>query len=206
MKIGIFGGTFNPVHNGHINLARAYLKALSLDKLIVIPDNIPPHKPYTALVSGQDRYEMCRLAFLDIPLCQVSPMELNRSHKSYTVDTLEELHKIYHKDQLYFIMGGDMFLTLHRWYRPQRIFELAVMCAGAREQNQREALLAYAEKIQAMGATYKIVEIEPVVISSTQVRDAVSKGKDISALVPRSVAGYIKDHNLYQKQVDSLDA
>ena len=115
MRTGVFGGTFNPVHNGHIHLARTYFDALRLDRMLVIPTCLPPHKPGEQLADGADRLAMCRLAFDGLPGFEASDIELRRGQKSYTVDTLEQLAKEYPDDGFYLIMGSDMFLTLTGW-------------------------------------------------------------------------------------------
>ncbi|MEM1483931.1 nicotinate (nicotinamide) nucleotide adenylyltransferase [Oscillospiraceae bacterium PP1C4] len=198
MRTGVFGGTFNPVHNGHIKLAQTYLCALQLDRLLVIPTHVPPHKTNAQLIDGAYRLEMCRLAFADTPVCQVSDIEVNRSYKSYTVDTLEQLKLQSPQDELYLIMGSDMFETLTEWYRWERIIELAVICAGAREPNLREKLELHLTKLEALGARCKLVELEPVVVSSTEVRERVRSGQEIRSLVPAAVADYIAQNKLYQ--------
>ena len=114
MKIGIFGGTFNPVHQGHVHLAQQCVEELKLDKLLVIPTKQPPHKQVQELASGEHRAQMCRLAFAEIPQAQVSEMELHREGKSYTADTLTQLKQQFPQAQFYLIVGGDMFLTFHQ--------------------------------------------------------------------------------------------
>ena len=134
MKIGLFGGTFNPVHNGHINLVKNFKDKLSLDKVLVIPTAVPPHKQAESLVSSEDRLNMCRLAFSS--LAEVSDVEIERGGRSYTVETLEELKKIYKDDDLYFLVGSDMLLSFKRWYRWEDILTMCTLCATDRDNEE----------------------------------------------------------------------
>ncbi len=199
MKTGIYGGSFNPVHNGHVRLAQAYQAALGLERMLVIPTRVPPHKAGDELADGVDRLEMCRLAFSD-PFYQVSDLELRRQDlKSYTVDTLELLHARYPDDQLYLLMGSDMFLTLTDWHDWQRIFQLAVMCVGGREPDLRGRLQAHGRYLESLGAHCRVLDLEPFVVSSTDVRTRVRAGLAIDELVPLPVAEYIRRHQLYRQ-------
>ncbi len=197
MKIGVYGGTFNPVHSGHVKLAEAYLKGLELDRMLVIPAKTPPHKRVAHLASGADRLAMCRLAFPGTEY-EVSDLELNRpGEKSYTVDTLEELNRRYPGQELYLLTGSDMFLTLDQWHESQRIFQLAVMCVGEREPHLQERLKTKARELEALGARCRVIQLEPLVVSSTQVRDRVERGEPLTGLVPPQVEQYIQAHGLY---------
>ena len=126
MRIGIMGGTFNPPHNGHLHAAQQAVKALQFDRLLLIPDNIPPHKtmPEHSATSMQ-RLEMTRCMAEEIPHAQVTDMELTRGGRSYTVDTLRRLKETYPDSILYFIMGTDMLLSFDRWREPENICRLA---------------------------------------------------------------------------------
>ena len=116
MRIGIYGGTFNPIHTAHVHLVREFIKRLSLDRVILIPTGTPPHKATHQLASGADRIEMCRLAAADIAECPVtvSDIEVLRTGKSYTADTMTELKAQYPDDELFLLMGEDMFCTVKR--------------------------------------------------------------------------------------------
>lgn len=198
MRTGIFGGTFNPVHSGHVLLAQTYIAALSLERMLVIPTRIPPHKTGESLIPGENRLEMCRLAFMQNPVCEVSDIELRRPDKSYTVDTLEKLHRDFPNDEFYLIMGSDMFLTFTEWRRWQRISELAVVCVGAREKNLRPALEGQSRLLCGYGVRCRIIDLDPIPISSTEVRAMAKRGEPLDAVVPPAVAGYIAENRLYQ--------
>lgn len=199
MRTGILGGTFNPVHNGHVKLAEAYVAALQLDRLLVMPAHIPPHKTSAGLADGVHRLAMCRLAFSHDPIYEVSDLELRRENKSYTVDTLEQLAALYPKDRFYLIMGSDMFCSLTNWYRWQRIIQLAVICAGARQSGTSDQSMQEQRRtLESLGASCKLVDFEPLPISSTMIRERVCKGKAIQGLVAPAVAEYIQSHGLYR--------
>ena len=134
-RIGIFGGSFNPPHNGHIEAARQCVERLALDRLIFVPDAAPPHKTLAAgSPTAQQRYEMVRLAARDVPHAEVSDLELQRSGKSYTVDTLRQFQAQYPTDELLLLMGTDMFLSFEGWREPDEIARMAqLVCMHRRE-------------------------------------------------------------------------
>ena len=200
MRRGVYGGTFNPVHLGHVKLAEAHREALALDRLMVIPTYLPPHKAGDGLVEGRHRLEMCRLAFAGDPAAEVSDLELRRGAKSYTVDTLEALTAGYPGDELYLLMGSDMFLTLTQWRSFERIFQLAVVCAGAREPGLRDRLEAHAALLrERYGARCRVIAFSPLPISSTLVRERAGRGEPLCGLVPPGVAEYIVANGLYAR-------
>ena len=190
MKIGLFGGTFNPVHNGHINLVKNFKEKLSLDKVLVIPTAVPPHKQAESLVSSEDRLNMCRLAFGT--LAEVSDVEIARGGRSYTVETLEELKKIYKDDDLYFLVGSDMLLSFRRWYRWEDILTMCTLCATDRDNEEtcRDADEDFFSKII-------FCDFPKTVVSSSEVREKLYDGTDVSDLVPEEVIKYIREKGLY---------
>ena len=196
MKIGVFGGTFNPPHNGHIRLAKAAADELKLDKLLVIPSCIPPHKIAAKLADGQERLEMCRLAFGCDPRFEVSPMELERGSRSYTVETLRELKVLYPDSELYFIVGSDMLESFDKWYLWQEILSLSVLCAASREEGYSPDLSRFGKLAERI----KIITLDPLEVSSTQIRN--SAGEVSSELLDPKVAAYIREHGLYDDGLD----
>lgn len=199
MRTGIYGGTFNPVHNGHVKLAKAYVSALNLDRLLVIPANIPPHKTSSGLIDGKHRLAMCKLAFSNQSVFTVCDLELKRESKSFTVDTLEQLNQLYPDDRFYLIMGSDMFCSLTHWHQWQKIIQLAVICAGARHSNFTDHnLLEQRQKLESLGANCELVEFEPLAISSTMIRQQIQTHKSIDKLVAPAVAEYIDKYKLYR--------
>ena len=199
MKTGIYGGTFNPIHKGHLHIVEAFRKGLGLDRVLLIPTRVPPHKAAPDLASPQDRFAMCQLAIQGQPWLELSDMEMRREGKSYTAETLEELSALYPQDQFYLLMGEDMFLTLGRWYRPETIFSLASVCTAPRSVHGMDALREKAlEYTGTFHARCFLDHIPYLPISSTQVRQAVARGEDVSGLVPQAVAAYMKERGLYR--------
>lgn len=199
IKIGIFGGTFNPPHAGHVRLIKEAADKIGMDKVLIIPSCIPPHKMPGKLAAGEERMEMCRIAFGADSRFEVSSMELDRGSKSYTVETLRELKKLYPEDELYFVFGSDMLETFTQWYKWEEILDLAFICAASREEGFKADLSVYTPEQRE-----KIIflDIEPFEVSSTEIRVEIAKGKESSLLDPK-VYGYIEANGLYD---DGLSA
>ncbi len=177
MRIGIYGGSFDPPHRGHRIAAEKAKDALGLDRLLVVPANQPPHKQLTAgSPSPEERLEMTRLAFRDLPGTEVSDIELSRGGRSYTVETLERLHAMYPEDELVLLMGTDMFLCLEKWFRFGDILRLAVIGAFSRNPGE-DADLAKMERhlAETCGARVERIETDPFPVSSTQVRALLTR-------------------------------
>lgn len=206
MKIGIYGGTFNPPHLGHMAAAKAAVAALKLDKLLLIPAAIPPHK---ALPSDTPAPEH-RLAMVEKWAdgmgagAEVSALELEREGKSYTSDTLRAIRQTYPDAELWLLMGTDMFLTLHLWHEPEVILSLAGICAFGRTEQDGEALFAPQREQLQKNFDAKITTITLpglVDISSTRLREQLENGGGGQYLLP-SVYGYILMHRLYGTKAD----
>ncbi len=205
MKIGIYGGTFNPPHLGHMAAA---IEVLGLDKLILIPAAIPPHKQLPeATPEAHHRVAMTELMAdaMQLPkVVEVSAMELEREGKSFTADTLAILKERYPDDELWLLMGTDMFLTLQNWYQPERICQLAGICAFGRTEQDGEAVFAPQREFLAEKYNAKIITITLpglVDISSTQLRDMLERGEGHKYLHP-AVHGYILMNGLYGTHAD----
>ena len=203
MKLGIYGGTFNPPHLGHLAAARYALDAMELDELRLIPAAIPPHKPLPPGSPGaRQRLEMVELAadgLLQPDRVRVSDMELSRPGKSYTADTLEQIHREIPGARLWFLMGADMFLTLQHWREPEVITRLSGICAFARTQSDSgELLRTQADYLRkTYGARVEVIELPHIVnVSSTQLRELLGRGEGTEYLSP-AVYGYILRHRLY---------
>lgn len=198
MKILIFGGTFNPVHNGHIHMCRAAQDAVCPDMTLIIPTYIPPHKSVESiLVGSDDRMQMCRLAFGNLKNTVVSDIEVTAQQKSYTVLTLEKLKKIYDDSEIFMLCGADMFLTLKTWYRYDELIKLATVCVVPRGDKMNE-ISDYARFVENDGGNCVIINAPTVDISSTEIRRKIASDEDISELVPNTVDEYIKKHNLFR--------
>ena len=205
MRIGVYGGTFNPIHRGHLTSARAAADALGLEKVLLIPDNLPPHKALPAgSATGEDRLEMCRLTAGEVPGMEVLDLELRRSGPSYTSDTLAELHAQYPDDELWLLVGSDMFLSLQEWHEPERILSLAGIAAFHRTRGDETERFAQqkANLEQIYGARVALLENTDVVeISSTELRVQLAQGRGRSFLT-EAVCGYVLRRGLYGTHAD----
>ena len=199
MRIGIYGGTFSPVHVGHVAAAKAFMEQMWLDILYVIPTGVTPHKEMKGDATAADRLEMCRLAFKDMDGVIVSDLEIRREGKSYTVDTLREF---YHPDnRLFFLMGTDMVLTLGQWREPAEIFKLCYPVYIRREADKSlddQIVQKITEYNQKYGKVVRRITAPPIDLSSSTVRAVVAQGRSIQGLVPPAVENYIKEKGLYR--------
>ena len=193
MKIGIFGGTFNPPHMGHIEAAKSAIKLAGLDRLILVPSNIPPHKILPEnTANNEQRLLMTHMAAEEIG-CEVSAIELMREGKSYTKDTIAFLAAKYPNDSLYFIMGTDMLRTFENWYCPDEILKHCTLLALCRNEAERENMLVYKANIEKnLGGNVIVVENDVLEVSSTDIRTKNSN------LIPQSIADYIDKMGLYK--------
>ena len=201
MNIGIYGGTFDPPHWGHITAARAAMEQLKLDRLVLIPDRVPPHKALPeGSASPEQRLEMATLAAAELgKRAEVSDRELRRSGPSYTSDTLAELRREHPEDALWLLMGSDMFLSLQTWHAPEEIMALARIAPFSREaEDESAAFAAQQSRLErAYGAQIRIVQNPEVrELSSTEVRAALAAGRG-SDLLPPAVYGYVLREHLY---------
>ena len=209
MKIGIYGGTFNPPHLGHITAARAVFDLLGLDQLLVIPAGLPPHKtmPDGSPTSAQ-RLEMTRLAAEQLDLgerVKVLDMELRREGRSFTSDTLAQLKDQYPNDELWLLMGTDMFLTLQTWHEPEKILQLAGIAAFGRTEEDTEELFSiqrdYLCEVYPQARIFTLTIPGVVDVSSTELREKLAKGEGGNLLAP-AVYGYILRQGLYNTGAD----
>ena len=196
MKTGILGGSFHPIHNGHLDMARSARDALGLDQVILMADRIPPHKALAHGADNQQRYRMVQLACEGEDGFIASDWELNREGTSYTALTLTHLAKERPEDVLYFIMGSDMLRSLTSWYHPEIVCEkahLVCICRAGQDGGEAEAAQTVKELYGA-----RVTLLPPVrELSSTQIRNRLADGRPISELVPPAVEWYIYEHALY---------
>ena len=200
MNIGIFGGTFDPVHNGHIYLAKTAVEAVKLDKLIVMPDKLPPHKQASGMVSDKDRFEMCRIAFEDMPCATVSDWEMRQSGKSYSVYTMRHFKELYPKDKLWLVIGSDMLLCFDKWYRYDEILSMAsLVCVSRKNDDTTQKLRAFAKYLtDKCGGEIVVTDALPCEVSSTEIRESIKKMRDTSCYFPKKIVQYIYEHKLYK--------
>ena len=202
MRIGIYGGAFNPVHKGHVKLAQEVKTKAHLDKIIIMPSGQSPHKSSGGLIDSSHRLEMCRLAF-DSEDYIVSDLEIKREGKSYTVDTVTELKKIYPEDELFLIMGSDMLLCFDRWYRYEDILSMVTICATTRQGDISLAQLREYSR-DVLKKDVLVIDFEPFECSSTKVRSALLSGDDASDLLPVKVLSYIIEKGLYTDEYTDI--
>ncbi len=201
MKIGIFGGTFDPPHLGHIGACRAFLEAIPLDVLYVMPAFIPPHKTVISGSEANNRFDMAKLAFANLSKnIVVSDLEYKREGKSYTALTLKYFKEAYSDIEIYFLCGTDMILTMDMWYCPEYIFENAKIVYVRRESDPEitkqidEKCRQYKEKFNAQILTLPLNVIE---LSSSEIREAIKNHEDLTNILSSEIIEYIKNNNLY---------
>ncbi len=197
MRIGIYGGSFDPVHNGHINAARNFMEELSLDKIIIVPAYCSPFKKGLAVTPSQHRLNMCNIAFGNTEGFEVSDVEILRADEGYMSDTVAQIREQYPDAELFLLLGSDQLLTFQKWHAWSKITDEATVAAAARTWDDDAAMEAAAAVLRSYGAEVIIVPIDVKELSSTDVREAVRRGDDISAMVPPGVAEYIWDNYLY---------
>ena len=189
MRIGIFGGTFNPIHNGHLNLAKEALKQLKLDKIFFVPTYIPVHKEVDDKIGLRDRLHMLRLAIKGNGRFAVSEYEVKRRRKIYSIDTLKYFKKRFgNKAGLYFIIGSDSLGEIHTWKDIEKAFSLAKFVVGKRHGYP---IKCYTDNIVA-------ISIKESRVSSSDIRGRIKENRPFGTLVPKAVAAYIKKRALYR--------
>lgn len=195
-RIGLFGGTFNPVHNGHIHLAEEAVSELGLSKLILIPSNIPPHKEAGELCSCEDRVQMCWLAAEGKENFEVSLFEINQGGKSYSYYTVEHFSELYPDEEIFLLTGSDMLLSFEKWFRFEDILKKVTLAVVSREYDDSEQIVRKAEELSGFGKI-KIISSRPYPVSSTEIRRRIRNGEKYSCYLPEKVVQYIRLKNLY---------
>ncbi len=198
-KIGLFGGSFNPIHNGHINLAESVRDALKLDKVIFIPSGAAPHKSSSEYADGVDRLEMCRLATEHCPEFIVSDFEINRTGKSYSIYTVEHFRQLYPDDELFLMVGSDMLLSFDKWFKYKEILKYVTLTAVSRVGTDFDALNKTAKKIGKYGKII-VVNNNVVVASSTNIRKLIKNNEDLSCYLNGKVVKYIILKKIYSEK------
>jgi nicotinate-nucleotide adenylyltransferase len=196
VRVGLLGGTFNPPHIGHLVCATQALSALELDDVLFVPVHQPPHKEVETDPGVEHRVELCRRAVADDDRLSVSLIEAEVPGPSYTVDTLSRLHDRCPGDQLTFIVGGDMALSLPAWREPAAILSLATLGVAEREGVRRADI---AERLAELGTeNVRFFDMPRLDVSSSLIRRLVAAGRPIRYLVPDAVADYIVQEGLYR--------
>ena len=195
--IGLLGGTFNPVHEGHLSIAREALRLFALDAVWFIPCAVPPHKPSHNLASNEDRLAMLRLALAGEPRFDALPIEFDRPGKSYTVDTVRALQALHPGDGFVFIIGADTLPELHTWHQPLELLSLVRIVTLARPGFVPDAVALQLPPPWPARLLADLRTGDPLDVSSRDVRAKIAAGQPLS-LVPEPVLRYIQEHNLYR--------
>lgn len=196
-RIGLFGGSFNPVHNGHLHLAQTAKECLFLDEIVLIPARVSPFKQHrTDMAPAEDRLAMCRLAAEMLPYCTVDSCELERDGVSYTIDTVRQFRQKYPDAELVLLVGSDMFLSFHHWYCWQEILQMAALGVVSREADDRVVLETQQQFLLQYGKIF-LCCAEVYTISSTKIRENRKNQIDFSCYLPEKVVQYILSHGLY---------
>ena len=207
MKLGLFGGTFDPIHNGHLSMAAAFADELGLDQVVFIPAGDPYHKSVATRTPAVKRLAMVEAAIAGDVRFAASDIDMVREGATYTVDTLQILRQYYPNAEMWWLMGMDSLLSLHTWHRYQDIFKLANVAVAARNDEKIQQVAPEMRALVAQGLSQatsaskgqlRLLQWQPEDISSTQIRNAVKSGLTIDGWVPKPVRDYISTHGLYR--------
>ncbi|MCR4801605.1 MAG: nicotinate-nucleotide adenylyltransferase [Lachnospiraceae bacterium] len=197
-KKGIMGGTFNPIHNGHLKMAEYAFKEGNLDEIMFLPSGHPDYKSYIRIASGEDRMEMIRLAIEDTPYFFVSDIEIQRKGNTYTYDTMSFLNKEHPDISYYYIIGADSLFQLHTWHNAKELLKMVPFLVATRDGNSMEQLTARAKELECQyGASISLLHMPNTEVSSHEIREMVEQNKSIENLVPIKVMQYIMTKGLY---------
>lgn len=203
MKIGIMGGTFNPIHNGHLMLGEYSYRSYRLDQVWFMPNGNPPHKAgISTSYSADIRARMTELAIQDVPYFRLEDYEVKRQEPSYSYQTLEHFKEVYPEDSFYFIIGADSLFNINKWMKPERILKVCTILAAFRGDKDNSEIMN--RQIELLKEQYgadtdiRLLSSPLMKVSSHELREMVSEGKSISGLVPETVEQYIKENGLYR--------
>ena len=202
-RLALYGGSFSPVHLGHVFAARAFLRFSEADKLVIMPAKRPPHKRLDGMVSDSERVDMCRLAFEHDEVlcgrCEVSDWELSRKEISYTVDTIEYYRSLGFAD-IFLLVGTDMLLCFESWYRFIDILSYVTLCYIDRRDDMRDLTRVRAAYLESeYGARVVAIDSDVFEVSSSEIRDRLRSSESITGLVPANVEEYILKNGLYKQ-------
>ena len=199
--IAVFGGTFNPFHKGHEEMLSALCAIDAVDKVLIIPTKIPPHKSVDYLASDDDRLSMCRLVASEYKKAEVSDLELLREGKSYTIDTIKSLKELYPDDVIYLCIGGDMLTSFTAWREYKEILRLVKLVAFKRQTTDNDEFLKSLSALSDEGADILVPDVVITDISSTGIREHIEKGRLSDEFLPSKVFDYINTNKVYVKDV-----
>lgn len=197
-KIGIMGGTFDPIHYGHLLIAQSAAEEFGLDQVIFLPTGQSPHKSGSEVTDPAIRYEMTRIAICDNPLFGISDIESGSVNVNYTYLTLQKMQEIYPDAELYFIMGEDSLDEFHNWKHPEEICRKAVILVAARNDAVHKAEVKVANAGKEYEAEIRLLSAPYFSVSSREIRERVKKGRGVRYMIPEAVEDYIRHHSLYR--------
>ncbi len=198
MRIGLMGGTFNPIHTGHLIISEYIKEKFPLDKVIFVPSNNPPHKELEGIISASHRHNLAILATENNQDFEVSNIELERKGKSYTIDTIKEFKSLFPNDDLYFLIGGDTLFKLIEWHNIEELFQITNFIVIGRDGFSDDDILRKIKELKdKYGARIDFVDGPIIEISSTKIRENIEKSHSIKYLVPEKVEEYIYHNKLY---------
>lgn len=200
MRIGLFGGSFDPVHIEHVNLVKNAIDCLALDKLIVLPAHTPPHKRGKTLTLDETRLELCRLAFSGLEKVEVSGYEIEKGGVSYTFETCQYFRSLYPNAQLFWFVGTDMLRDFPSWKKPDKILELVTLAVCARAEKGEWLKKEKEHFYRLFKKEFALIDYEGKELSSTKIRVLAAAGEDINEFVGEKLAKYIKEKGLYEIQ------
>ncbi len=197
-KIGIMGGTFNPIHFGHLFLAEYAYEQIGFDKVLFMPSKNPPHKAKPEEVTDQQRVDMVKLATYNNPHFELSTMELQREGFTYTADTLTLLKENYPNTEFYFIVGTDSLFMMEKWKNPQTIFDLCIVVVAGRDNANQEEINEHASYLEnKFNARIMQIDMPTIQLASGVIRERIASKQSIRYYVPEAVIEYINKYNLY---------
>ena len=198
-KIGILGGTFDPIHNAHLLLGECAREQFGLDRVIFIPNNLAHFTSRKEISSGEIRYQMVKMAIADNPYFTCSRLEIDKPEGSYTIDTINDLKLMYPGDELYMILGGDSIIGLDTWYKASELLKSCIILAAVREQDDLPTLdKKRRELANIYGADIRLMTFNRIDISSTEIRDRVKTGRSVRYYMPSECIEYMCIKGLYR--------
>ena len=198
MKVAIFGGSFNPIHNAHINLAKRFVNEASLDRVYFVPTFVTPLKDNSSVIPAYHRFRMCELATASYDNFCVSDFEMKKEGVSYSSDTIAYFKKQFPNSEIFFIMGADMFMTLESWHEFQYIFDNVTILTAPRNESDFEDLVKQYEYYQKYSCKAQITQEYIQDLSSTKVRDLIKNSEEVSKFIDNRVLEYIELNGLYR--------
>lgn len=198
-KIGILGGTFDPIHNAHLLLGEAAREQFGLDRVIYIPNNLQHLKNRTEITPGDIRYQMVKMAISDNPYFTCSRIEIDKQEGTYTVDTINSLKLMYPGDELFLILGGDSIIGIDTWYKADELLRSCTILAAVREEDDLQALDKKRRELNTrFGADIRILTFNRLDISSTEIRQRVKTGRSVRYLMPDECIEFMCIKGLYR--------